>query len=97
MKLEEVESLLQKVLITEIQENNCCNIKWRNFYIDNGETYKEYIMLRWTLIFLIITLIAALFGFGGISVATAGIAQTMFFVFLALFMISLIAGTMRRS
>jgi uncharacterized membrane protein YtjA (UPF0391 family) len=53
-------------------------------------------MLYWALVFFIIALIAAAFGFGGIYVAAAGIAKILFFVFLVLFIISLIAGGIRR-
>jgi uncharacterized membrane protein YtjA (UPF0391 family) len=53
-------------------------------------------MLRWTLAFLILSLVAAMLGFGGISNAAAGIAQVIFFVFLLLFAASLIAGLIRR-
>ena len=41
-------------------------------------------------------LVAALFGFGGIASASAGIAQILFFLFLVLFVVSLIAGVVRR-
>jgi uncharacterized membrane protein YtjA (UPF0391 family) len=47
-------------------------------------------MLGWALGFLVIALVAALFGFGGIAVAAAGIAKFLFFVFLVLFVASLI-------
>jgi len=54
-------------------------------------------MLRWSAIFLVISLIAAIFGFGGIALAAAGMARILFFVFLILFLISLISGlTFRR-
>jgi uncharacterized membrane protein YtjA (UPF0391 family) len=54
-------------------------------------------MLRWSAIFLVISLIAAIFGFGGIALAAAGVARILFFVFLILFLISLITGlTFRR-
>jgi uncharacterized membrane protein YtjA (UPF0391 family) len=49
-------------------------------------------MLYWALVFFVIALVAALFGFGGISVAAAGIAKILFFVFLALFLVSVIAS-----
>ena len=52
-------------------------------------------MLRWALAFFIVALIAALFGFGGIAVAAAGIAKILFFIFIVLFLISFISG--RRS
>jgi uncharacterized membrane protein YtjA (UPF0391 family) len=47
-------------------------------------------MLRWALIFLVIALIAAALGFGGIYVAAAGIAKILFYIFVVLFVISLI-------
>jgi uncharacterized membrane protein YtjA (UPF0391 family) len=53
-------------------------------------------MLSWALTFLVIALIAAVFGFGGIYVAAAGIAKILFFVFIVLFVISLISGGMAR-
>jgi uncharacterized membrane protein YtjA (UPF0391 family) len=53
-------------------------------------------MLSWALTFLIIALIAAVFGFGGIYVAAAGIAKILFFVFIVLFVISLISGGVAR-
>jgi uncharacterized membrane protein YtjA (UPF0391 family) len=53
-------------------------------------------MLSWALTFLIIALVAAVFGFGGIYVAAAGIAKILFFVFIVLFVISLVTGGMAR-
>lgn len=49
-------------------------------------------MLRWAVIFLVIALVAALFGWGGIADAAAGIAQVLFFIFLVLFVLALIFG-----
>ena len=54
-------------------------------------------MLRWSLIFFVIALVAALFGFGGIAAGAAGIAQFLFFVFAVIFVISLIMGLFRRA
>lgn len=51
---------------------------------------KDFIMLGWAVTFLVIALIAAVFGFTGIASASAGIAQILFFIFLALFVITLI-------
>ena len=53
-------------------------------------------MLRWALAFFIIALIAAVFGFGGIALAAAGIAKILFFIFLVLFLVALVSGVMRR-
>lgn len=49
-------------------------------------------MLGWALTFLVIALIAAVFGFGGVYSAATGIAKILFFVFLVLFVVSLIFG-----
>jgi len=53
-------------------------------------------MLNWAIAFLIIALIAAVFGFGGIAVEAAGIAKILFVVFLVLFLVSLLTGAVRR-
>jgi uncharacterized membrane protein YtjA (UPF0391 family) len=49
-------------------------------------------MLRWALIFFIVAIVAALFGFGGIAATASGIAQILFYVFLVLFLVSLLFG-----
>ena len=55
----------------------------------------ESIMLSWALTFLVLALIAALFGFGGIAAGAASIAKILFFLFLVLFVVSLIGNTIR--
>lgn len=47
-------------------------------------------MLGWAVTFLVIALVAAVLGFGGIAGTSAGIAQVLFFIFIALFVISVI-------
>jgi uncharacterized membrane protein YtjA (UPF0391 family) len=42
-------------------------------------------LLKWALVFLVISLVAAVFGFGGIAEGAADIAKVLFFVFLVLF------------
>ncbi len=49
-------------------------------------------MLRWALIFLIVAVIAAVFGFTLVASTAAWIAKALFFVFLVLFVIALIRG-----
>lgn len=49
-------------------------------------------MLKWAIIFGIIALIAGALGFGGIAGAAAGIAQILFYLFLGICLILLIAG-----
>lgn len=53
-------------------------------------------MLYYALVFFIVALIAALFGFTGIAAGAVGIAKILFFVFILLFVVSLIMGMMRR-
>jgi uncharacterized membrane protein YtjA (UPF0391 family) len=52
-------------------------------------------MLRWALVFLVVAIVAGIFGFGGIMVAAAGIAKILFYLFLILFAVSLVAGLAR--
>jgi uncharacterized membrane protein YtjA (UPF0391 family) len=53
-------------------------------------------MLGWALTFLIIALVAALFGFGGIAAAATDIAVIIFYVAVILFIISLVWGMFAR-
>ena len=46
-------------------------------------------MLRWPAAFLIIALIAAVFGFGDVAADAAAAAKVAFFIFTALFFLSL--------
>ncbi|MYZ48868.1 DUF1328 domain-containing protein [Propylenella binzhouense] len=52
-------------------------------------------MLGWALTFLVIALIAAILGFGGIAGTAVGIAKLIFFVAIALFLISAVVGAFR--
>jgi len=53
-------------------------------------------MLSWALVFFVCTAIAAVFAFGGIASAATGIAHFLFFIFLVLFVASLMMGMARR-
>ena len=52
-------------------------------------------MLCWAVTFLIIALVAALFGFGGIAGTAVEIAKLIFFVAIVLFAISAVIGLLR--
>lgn len=52
-------------------------------------------MLQWAVTFLVIALIAAVFGFTGIVSVSMQIAQILFFVFLALFLITAVTHLLR--
>ena len=47
-------------------------------------------MLGWVVLFLIIALVAGIFGFTNISVAAMGIAKIIFFIFIILFLASIV-------
>ncbi len=53
-------------------------------------------MLSYAVTFLVIALIAAVLGFGGIAGTAVGIAKILFFVFLVLFLVSAIMGGIGR-
>jgi uncharacterized membrane protein YtjA (UPF0391 family) len=61
----------------------------------NLASEKEILMLGWAVTFLVIALIAAALGFGGIAGTSAGIAQILFFVFIVLFVVAMIARALR--
>jgi uncharacterized membrane protein YtjA (UPF0391 family) len=60
--------------------------------LPSGETAMS--LLKWALIFLVISLIAALFGFGGVAAASADIARVLFYIFLVIFLVLLVLGLM---
>lgn len=49
-------------------------------------------MLKWAFVFLVIGLIAALLGFTSVAGASIAIAKLLFFVFMVIFVVLLIAG-----
>jgi uncharacterized membrane protein YtjA (UPF0391 family) len=49
-------------------------------------------MLRWAIIFFIIALIAAAFGFGGIAGDAAWIGKVLAVIFVVLFVLGLVMG-----
>jgi uncharacterized membrane protein YtjA (UPF0391 family) len=57
---------------------------------------KGKIMLHYAVVFFVIALIAGLFGFTGIAAGAVEIARVLFFIFILLFVVSLVAGVIRR-
>lgn len=54
-------------------------------------------MLRWALTFFVVALIAAVLGFTGVAVAAAGIAKILFYLFLILFLVTVVGHLLRRT
>ena len=57
---------------------------------------EDSIMLRWALIFFVVALMAAVLGFTGIALAAAGVAKILFYIFVILFVLSLLGHVARR-
>ena len=53
-------------------------------------------MLYWALVFLLVSLVAALFGFGGLAAGAAGIAKVLFFGFLIVAVVTLLMSLARK-
>jgi uncharacterized membrane protein YtjA (UPF0391 family) len=49
-------------------------------------------LLKWAFIFFVVALVAAAFGFTGIAAGAASIAKILFYLFLGIFVVLLIAG-----
>jgi uncharacterized membrane protein YtjA (UPF0391 family) len=49
-------------------------------------------ILKWALIFFLISIVAGILGFTGVSVASADVARFLFYVFVVIFLVLLILG-----
>jgi uncharacterized membrane protein YtjA (UPF0391 family) len=56
---------------------------------------RNAVMLYWALVFLLISLVAALLGFSGVAAVFGGFAQLLFYIFIALFLVTLILHLVR--
>jgi uncharacterized membrane protein YtjA (UPF0391 family) len=54
-------------------------------------------MLRWAIVFLVVTFIAGIFAFAGLVLAAVAVAKLVFYLFLVLFLLALIAGLLRKT
>jgi uncharacterized membrane protein YtjA (UPF0391 family) len=57
---------------------------------------KEPVMLHYAVVFFVIALIAAVFGFGGIAAGAVGIAKVLFFVFVIMAIATFLFGLIKR-
>jgi uncharacterized membrane protein YtjA (UPF0391 family) len=51
-------------------------------------------LLDWTIVFLVLAIVAAIFGFGGIAQQSAGIAKILFFVFIVIYLVTFFMNRM---
>lgn len=54
-------------------------------------------LLHWAIVFLIVALVAAVLGFGGVAGTAMSGAQLLFWVAIVLFVVSVVAGLIRRA
>jgi uncharacterized membrane protein YtjA (UPF0391 family) len=54
--------------------------------------FQIYFMLKYAVIFFVIAIIAAIFGFTGIAAGAASIAKVLFYIFIVLFLLAIIFG-----
>jgi uncharacterized membrane protein YtjA (UPF0391 family) len=82
--------------LADLQE---CRTAWSWAVIQgfDGIEKRKHPMLRLAIAFLVIALIAAVLGFGGIAGASVGIAKIVFIIFIVLFVIGAIAHLMRKT
>jgi len=66
------------------------------FSASGDPTEKERAMLYWAMVFLIIALVAGALGMFNVAAGATNIAWILFVVFMVLFLVSLIAGGVRR-
>lgn len=52
-------------------------------------------MMGWVVIFLVVAVIAGVFGFGGLAGASVELAKIVFFIAIALFLLSALVGLFR--
>ena len=58
----------------------------------NGSAYEERVMIKWAIIFFVISLIAGFFGFTGVAAGARGVAKILFFIAIVIFLIILVFG-----
>jgi uncharacterized membrane protein YtjA (UPF0391 family) len=58
----------------------------------SGEKERAMTILKWALIFFLVSIVAGVLGFTGISEASADIARFLFYVFVVIFLVLLILG-----
>lgn len=53
-------------------------------------------MLHYAIVFLVVALIAAIFGFGGIATSAMGIAKILFYVFIAMAIVTFVLSLVNK-
>jgi uncharacterized membrane protein YtjA (UPF0391 family) len=75
-----------------IKPRRNASAQWGSARASINQLEEAHIMLKWALVFLVISLIAGVFGFTGIAAGAAAIAKVLFFLALLLFVVFLVLG-----
>jgi uncharacterized membrane protein YtjA (UPF0391 family) len=59
---------------------------------ENRSLVKKRFMLKWSFIFLIIAIVAGIFGFTNIEAGAVSIAKILFFIFISIWLLVLVLG-----
>ena len=62
--------------------------------VTSSEREPAMSLLKWALIMLVVSLLAALFGFTDLAAASADVARVLFYIFAVIFLVLLILGVM---
>jgi uncharacterized membrane protein YtjA (UPF0391 family) len=76
------------------QSRGGTNDMLRDLKFQRREKGQTMSLLKWALIMLVVSLVAALFGFTDLSAASADVARVLFYIFLVVFLVLLIMGLM---
>ena len=49
-------------------------------------------ILKWALIFFVVSIVAGILGFTGVSAASTDVARVLFYIFVAIFLVLLLLG-----
>jgi uncharacterized membrane protein YtjA (UPF0391 family) len=71
-------------------------VKWAlGFVVTKKLSIRRAAMLHYAVVFFVIAIIAAVFGFTGIAAGAAEIAKILFYIFLVVFVVTLLLGVLR--
>jgi len=73
-----------------------CSVVGRPRLRSNTHPHRRQNMLHYAVVFFVIALIAAVFGFGGIAAGAVEIAKILFFVFLVIAAITFVMSLLRK-
>jgi uncharacterized membrane protein YtjA (UPF0391 family) len=90
------DAICRNVAVCNKSQRFVLQIRWHDLgCIRFHNKNREVFMLSWTLIFLIVAVIAGALGFTGVAGAAVGIARVLFTIFIILFLATLVFGLVR--